>query len=139
VTLALALFGAASALYLTWMMGSVSGAEKESPEADATPGATQNHARSLRRRSFKLVWRNEIFFSLALLFASIWALRETQNFAAVQSRFLPMWLLSCMIPLQLLQIARLSLGLGAQGQVMDLGMRTGTDADATHRLGVVVI
>jgi hypothetical protein len=44
-----------------------------------------------------------------------------------------------MIPLQGLQIARLSLGLGVQGQVMDLGMRTGTDLDATRRLAIVVI
>jgi hypothetical protein len=141
VTLVLALFGLASALYLTWMMGSVSGIEKELPDADAASaqGAAKNRAQSSRRRSFKFVWRNEMLFSLTLLLASISAMLETQNFAAAQSRFLPMWLLSFMIPVQLLQIARLSLGLGAQGQLMDLGMRTGTGADATRRLVIVMI
>jgi hypothetical protein len=141
VTLVLAIFGITSALYLTWMMGSVSEIGKTSPAADAMSanGSTKTESMRWLRRPFKLAWHNEILFSLTLLFVSVWALRETQNFAAVQSRFLPMWLLTFMIPLQVVQIARLSLGFGARGQVMDLGMRTGTDAEATRRLGVVAI
>jgi hypothetical protein len=141
VTLVLAIFGITSAFYLTWMMGSVAEVEKTSPASNATGAevAPKSESRRWSGRRLKFTWHNEILFSLALLAASIWALRETQSFAAVQSRFLPTGLLIFMIPLVALQMARLSFGFGAPGQVMDLGMRTGTDADATRRLGVVIL
>ena len=141
LTLVLALFAIASAIYLTWVMGTVSEVEKTFSATDAASRKEEATFKSQRRfgRQFKFVWHNEILFSLTLILASLWALRETQNFAAVQSRFLPTWLLVFMVPLQVVQIARLSFGFGAQGQVMDLGMRTGTDSAATRKLGVVIL
>jgi TctA family transporter len=141
VTLVLAMVGIASALYLTWMMGAMARTEKASLpiEAARAPDARATLLRRWFAGSCKFRWHNELLFSLLLLVASLWALQETQHFAAVQARFLPQWLLTFMIPLQLLQVARVSFGFGAQGQVMDLGMRTGTDATATRRLFAVLV
>ena len=139
VTLTLVLFGLGSALYLTWMMGRMS--EVEAVSKAATSEVNTPTASNTQRRfglPLRFTWKNEVLFSLILLFVSIWALYETQSFNATQSRFLPTWLLVFLIPLQVLQIVRLSLGRGKEGQVMDLGMRTGTDLESTRRLGVVM-
>jgi ABC-type multidrug transport system fused ATPase/permease subunit len=91
VTLALAIFGVASAFYLTWMMGSVSEVENNLREADTASAndATKTPSRSARGRSFKFVWHNEVLFSLALLLVSIWAMRETQNLPPRRAAFYP--------------------------------------------------
>jgi putative tricarboxylic transport membrane protein len=141
LTLVLALTGIASALYLTWMMGGIAQQEKDplANEPEVSGSAISKRFRKWFPRPFTVKWRNELVFSFVLLLASIWALHEAQGFAAVQARFLPTWLLLFMLPLQLVQIIRASCGLGTHGQVMDLGMRTGTDAAATGRLGAVLI
>ncbi|MGH7929260.1 MAG: tripartite tricarboxylate transporter permease, partial [Candidatus Binatia bacterium] len=141
VTLTLLIFGFGSAVYLTWMMGRMSDSETERLARLSAPSANETPAPSTGRRPglrLKFKWQNDILFSLLLLALSLWALAEIQNFAATQSRFLPTWLLYFMIPLLLLQIFRQSFSSGRQGQIMDLGMRTGTDVEALRSLGIVI-
>ena len=138
VTLILLVFGVTTALYLSWMMGRASQvAEAADKEISSAHEKNASVAPQGSRRHLKLIWRPEILFSLTLLLVSIWALDETQTFAAAPGRFLPLLLLAIMIPLLTLQMARLFLGFGKQGEIMDLGMRTGTDFAAIHRLGVI--
>lgn len=89
----------------------------------------------LRLRGLKFAWRWEALFPLALLGVTVWALSESLGYRPTSGEFLPKWLTLIMIPLIVLLLLRLSFsGRSETVDLMDLGMRTGTDAEAKRRL-----
>ena len=91
----------------------------------------------LRMPSLSFAWHWEVIFPAFLLAIAVWALIEAQSFAIASSKFLPTWMALLIIPLLVLQIIGRLLSPHAQGEIMDLGMRTGTGFDAVKRLAYV--
>ena len=87
--------------------------------------------------SLSFTWHWEVLFPAVLLAIAVWALIEAQNFAIASSKFLPTWMALVIIPLLVIQIIGRLLSPHAQGEIMDLGMRTGTGFDAVKRLAYV--
>jgi TctA family transporter len=91
----------------------------------------------LRMPSLSFTWHWEVIFPAVLLAIAVWALIEAQSFAIASSKFLPTWMALLIIPLLAIQIIGRLLSPHAQGEIMDLGMRTGTGFDAVKRLAYV--
>ena len=75
---------------------------------------------------------------LVIMGIAAWAPVEAQSFAIASSKFLPVWMAIMLLPILALQIAGRLLSSKSQGDIMDLGMRTGTDFEAVKKLAFVL-
>jgi TctA family transporter len=99
---------------------------------------TGNGVLGIRVPKISFTWHWEIIFPLIILGIASWALLEAQSFAIASSKFLPTWLTILIIPLIVIHIVGRLLSPKAQGDIMDLGMRTGTGSEAAQKLAYVL-
>ena len=104
----------------------------------ARTAALVGGSRGIRLPTLKMSWRWELMFPLLLLATVVWFLLEAQTFRAAESRFLPNLASLALIPLLVLQIGARSASAGEQGEIMDLGMRTGTGMEAFKKLAAAL-
>ena len=107
------------------------GAGEEPPTAVVVGPAPVAAARRLQ-------WRWSTIFPLMFIPVVVWTLWEAQSFAIDSSKFIPQMLGVALLPLLVLDVIRSSLPVKGKADIMDLGMRTGTDAAAVRRLAIVV-
>ena len=112
-------------------------AERESAAGD--PDGRKGIVEQRRR----LPWiRNmltaEFLISFLLLVLAIYAFVEAQGFRTPPARFMPTWVSAVLIMLLLIQLSRQVLGFHRQGQIMDIGMRSGTDLTALKQLATTM-
>ena len=84
----------------------------------------------------RLEWHWDSLFTLFLIALVGWALYETRGFPLPSSRFLPQMVTIALLGLLALELLRRTWNVGDAGQIMDLGMRTGTGMEAVGRLAV---
>ena len=152
VTVGLVVVAVATVIYLTRAMGQGSAAAAAASTAPTSitgqsdggapaggSGERPSWSARLQPRSLKLTWRWETLFPLVLLGVAVWALSDSLGYRPSSGEFLPKWVTLIMIPLISLLILRLSFAEPNKNpDIMDLGMRTGTDAAAGKRLAVVL-
>ena len=78
----------------------------------------------------KLRWRWETLLPIFLAVVILVCLIEILGLKVGAARFLPLWLISGLLPLLILDMAFTNLYPPRQGDIMDLGMRTGTGGAA---------
>ena len=107
--------------------------------AGAAPGASGIQLfPGLRLPRLRFGWRWETIFTGILLAIVAWFLYESQQLIDPAGRFLPAWISALLIPLLALQVLTSLFTPEKQGDIMDLGMRTGTGLAALKRLAYVV-
>lgn len=117
--------------------GDIPAAPAEGGAAAATAAAPAGGVSGFRMPSLHFTWHWEVIFPIVILGITVWALIEAQNFAIASSKFLPTWMAIVLIPLLLIQVISRLLSPETQGEIMDLGMRTGTGFEAFKRLAFV--
>jgi len=104
----------------------------------AAAAVVGNGVLRLRIPAISFTWRWEVIFPLVILGITAWVLWEAQHFAIASSKFLPTWMALMLMPVLVIQIASRLFSRKTQGDIMDLGMRTGTDLEAVKKLAFVV-
>ena len=158
ISLTLLVLAIAAVAYMTKAMGrgSVAATAIESSELAETVGAVGPIVGSggggsgavvaaaptggllgLRMPSLTVTWHWDIVFPVVIMAITVWALVEAQSFAIASSKFLPTTLAIILIPLMAIQIIARLLNPAVQGEIMDLGMRTGTGFEAFKKLAYV--
>ena len=89
---------------------------------------------TIRFPELRFSWRWESAFALILLGTAAWFVWQAQTYIDPAARFLSTLVGVVLIPCLVLQIAGRSLNPREQGDIMDLGMRTGTGREAFWKL-----
>ena len=147
LTVGLIVLAVAAVTWVTWSLGRTTAAAAEaqaspvvaggSEEAEPAP-AGQAAVVSPTGPRVRVSWHWDSLFTLILIAGVAWALWTAQDFRLPSSRFLPQIMGIALLPLLVLELLRRTLNLNRAGQIMDLGMRTGTGTEAFRRLVVVV-
>lgn len=155
ISLTLVVLAIAAVVYMTKAMGKGSLAATAVASADVADGPgpggptgggggapeavmTRNGVLGLRIPAISITWHWEILFPLVIIGITAWALVEAQSFAIASSKFLPTWMAIMIIPVLGIQIISRLLSPKDQGDIMDLGMRTGTGTEAFKKLAFVI-
>ena len=89
---------------------------------------------TIRFPALRFSWQWDSVFPVILLGVVAWVVWQAQTYIDPASRFLPTLVGVVLIPCLVFQIAGRSLKPREQGDIMDLGMRTGTGRDAVWKL-----
>ncbi len=147
VTITLLVLAVAAVAYVTWALGrtgAVAGVTEGAPPPiaggsdDAPEAAPAAASAPTPKAGPRLQWHWDSLFTLFLIALVGWALYETQGFPLPSSRFLPQMVTIALLGLLALELLRRTWNVGGAGQIMDLGMRTGTGMEAVRRLAVVL-
>ena len=84
-------------------------------------------------------WVWDALFTLLVLGLVLWFFLEAQTFRHAEGRFLPTYIGLAMIPLLVLQVLLLSFRPRREGDIMDLGMRSGTGRESLQKLGATLV
>ena len=113
--------------------GAVSGRER--PAGVSGAGGLAGAVRSLANA---MTWRWDTAFTLLLLAGALWFFLEAQTFRHAEGRFLPTYVGIFLLPMLALQAYVLSFRPRQEGEIMDLGMRSGTGRESLRKLGIAL-
>ena len=94
---------------------------------------------ALPRPTLWSTWVWDAVFTLLVLGLVLWFFFEAQTFRHAEGRFLPTYIGLAMMPLLALQILLLSFRPRREGDIMDLGMRSGTGWESLQKLGTTLV
>jgi cbb3-type cytochrome oxidase subunit 3 len=150
-TITLVVLAISAVAYVTWALGrqstaaasvdaagSGASAGESEPPVPSEGSTTEGSPSTPVKQGLHLTWRWESLFTLLLIGVMVWALNESQGFRLESSRFIPRLMTLALLPLLVVEFVRRSMNVKHQGQIMDLGMRTGTGREAVRRLTYVL-